>query len=280
MAVRPVRRPPGDAAGAKSFAPAFTSSPALQTIYATGFDVEGVTGSLAFSSCTRLVGSTGFVPTNTTAATALRHADGGVLTDPRADTRPWVWGTVYADGVLEVSASSSVEAGREVVAHGRACTIANYRLATGLPWSDAKGSFDRVVFREDMERVEFLNLDYWFYAYGGIREFEGLGHLKHVFDMASCFASCTAVTEIDLRGFSPASLANLTYAFSGCRALTRILADADWELPSSGLTLTQTFYGCSEALAGGAGTVWSKDATSGAYLRIDREGEPGYLTAG
>lgn len=188
--------------------------------------------------------------------------------------------TIYADGVLEVSVSSAVEAGREVVAHGRACTIANYRLATGLPWSDAKGSFERVVFKADMESVEYLNLDYWFYAYGGIKSFEGLGHLKHVFDMAFCLASCTAVTEIDLRGFSPASLANLTYAFSGCRALTWILADADWELPSSGLTLTQTFYGCSETLAGGAGTVWSKDATSGAYLGIDREGEPGYLTAG
>lgn len=42
----------------------------------------------------------------------------------------------------------------------------------------------------------------------------------------------------------------------------------------------QTFYSCSDALAGGIGTRWSKDAISGAHLRIDREGEPGYLTAG
>ena len=44
--------------------------------------------------------------------------------------------------------------------------------------------------------------------------------------------------------------------------------------------MTQAFYGCSEALVGGNGTAWSKDAASGAYLRIDREGEPGYLMAG
>lgn len=58
------------------------------------------------------------------------------------------------------------------------------------------------------------------------------------------------------------------------------LAGADWRLPSSGFTTTQAFCGCSEALVGGNGTAWSKDAASGAYLRIDREGEPGYLMAG
>jgi len=31
---------------------------------------------------------------------------------------------------------------------------------------------------------------------------------------------------------------------------------------------------------GGNGAAWSKDAASSAYLRIDREDEPGYLTAG
>lgn len=266
--------------GAKSFAHAFVSCGQLQTIYATVFDPDGVAGSLAFSGCTRLVGSTGFVPTQTTSATALRHGDGGVLTNPHADTRPWVWGTVYADGTLEVSVSADVEPWRGVLAQGRACTIANYRLATGLPWSDAKGSFDRVVFKPDMETVEYLNLDYWFYAYTGIKSMEGLGHLKRVFDMAFCFASCTSLTEVDMRGFSPANLANLSYAFSGCKALTTIRCDAGWKLPTSGVTTSQTFYSCSESLVGGMGTAWSKDTVSGQYLRPDLEGQPGYMTAG
>ena len=34
-----------------------------------------------------------------------------------------------------------------------------------------------MVFKADMEQAEFLSIDYWFYAYGGIKSFEGLGHL-------------------------------------------------------------------------------------------------------
>lgn len=265
--------------GVKSFKMTFSSCGALESIYATSFDAAGATGSLPFGSCSRLVGGTGFVPAQTTGVSALKLGDGGVLTDPTADARAWVWGTVYDDGVLEVSASGAVDASRGILAHGRACTIANYRLASGLPWHDAKGSFSRVEFMADMEQVEYLNMDYWFYSYGGISSFAGLGHLKHVFDMAFCFASCTGVETLDLRGFLPASLADLTYAFSSCNALTTILADASWELPASGLDTYQTFYS-SAALVGGNETAWSKDAVSGAYLRIDCEGEPGYLTAG
>ena len=52
-----------------------------------------------------------------------------------------------------------------------------------------------MAFKADMEQVEFLNIDYWFYAYGGIKSFEGMGHLGRMSDMAFCFASCSAVME-------------------------------------------------------------------------------------
>ena len=266
-------------AGATSFKHAFVSCSKLETIYATAFDPTGVTGPMAVAGLNRLVGGTGYVPTQSEGAGALKLGDKGVLTDPAADARTWVWGAVYSDGALEVSASPAVEAGREVLAHGRACTIANYRLATGLPWGEAKGSFSRVVIKPDMEAVQYLNMDYWFYSHTGIASVEGLGHLKHVFDMAFCFASCTGLTELDMRGFSPASLADLTYAFSSCRALTTILCDAGWELPKAGLKASQTFYSCTEALKGGLGTTWSKDAVSGEYLRPDLKGQLGYMTA-
>ena len=199
-------------AGATSFKHAFVSCSKLESIYATAFDPTGVTGSMAVAGLNRLVGGTGYVPTQTEGASALGLGDGGVLTDPGADTRPWVWGAVYADGALEVSASAAVDAGREVLAHGRACTIASYRVAAGLPWGEAKGSFSRVVFKADMEAVQYLNMDYWFYAHGSITAVEGLGHLGHVFGMAFCLASCTGLAELDMRGFSPASLSDLTYA--------------------------------------------------------------------
>ena len=129
-----------------------------------------------------------------------------------------------------------------------------------------------------MEAVQYLNMDYWFHAHTGITSIEGLGHLKHVFDMAFCFAGCAGLTELDMRSFSPESLADVSYAFSSCGALTTILADASWKLPA-GVGTYQTFHD-SPALVGGNGTAWSADAVSGEYLRIDREGEPGYMTAG
>lgn len=107
-------------AGARSFKQAFVSCSVLETIYATGFDATGVTGALVFSSCSRLVGSTGFAPAQTTGAAALKLGDGGVLTGPSADARPWVWGTVYDDGTLEASVSDALDEGRTVVASRRA----------------------------------------------------------------------------------------------------------------------------------------------------------------
>ena len=74
-------------------------------------------------------------------------------------------------------------------------------------------------------------------------------------------------------------LLNTNNAFSGCKALATIRCDAGWALPA-GVKTYQTFYSCSEALKGGLGTTWSKDAVSGEYLRPDRDGEPGYMTAG
>ena len=266
-------------AGATSFRHAFVSCSRLESIYATAFDPAGVTGPMAVAGLNRLVGGTGYVPTQSEGAAALRLGDKGVLTDPAADERTWVWGAVYADGVLEVSASPAVEAGRGVLAHGRACAIASYRLATGLPWGEARGSFTRVVFKADMEGVRRLNMGHWFQSHAGIASVEGLGHLRHVSGMAFCLAGCASLAELDMRGFSPASLADLTYAFSGCKALTTILCDAGWALPT-GVKTSQTFYSCSEALRGGMGTTWSKDAVSGEYLRPDLKGQLGYMTAG
>ncbi|WP_206214099.1 hypothetical protein [Adlercreutzia sp. ZJ154] len=69
-----------------------------------------------------------------------------------------------------------------------------------------------------------------------------------------------------------------TQMFSNCASLATIYADADWALPSSGLTGAQYFYNC-KALVGGAGTAWTSSKTAYTYFRIDTAGTPGYLTA-
>lgn len=138
-----------------------------------------------------------------------------------------------------ISASSEYDATRELLARGDACAQASYRLSSGLPWG---------------------------------------GNLKGVREMNFAFASCSAVATLDLRGFDPSALTNLTYAFASCSALTTILTDSTWTLPSSGLSGSQCFYS-SKLLVGGNGTAWSSSNVSYKYCVIVGAGSPGYLTA-
>lgn len=72
---------------------------------------------------------------------------------------------------------------------------------------------------------------------------------------------------------------DLFYTFSGRSRLTTILADANWALPSSGLTGSQCFYSCSTSLVGGKGAAWASNKTAYTYFRIDTASTPGYITA-
>ncbi|MBR2699447.1 MAG: hypothetical protein IKE76_12735, partial [Clostridia bacterium] len=77
----------------------FTSCGSLETIYATSFSNTGLSGSLMFNSCNRLVGGTdGFVPSTTSGASVCKLGSGGVLTDPNNDNRTWFWAHYYDDG--------------------------------------------------------------------------------------------------------------------------------------------------------------------------------------
>ena len=57
-----------------------------------------------------------------------------------------------------------------------------------------------------------------------------------------------------------------------------VFADATRALPSSGITGSQCFHSC-RALVGGNGTAWSSSNVGYTYMRIDRVGQTGYLTA-
>lgn len=259
----------------------FVSCSALESVFATSFDTSALTaGFQMFYGCNRLVGGTdGYVPGSNTAYSICKLGAGGVLTDPADDTRQWFWGTVYGDGVCEISALSNVDSTREVVSHGRACAQARYASATGLPWSDGKSSFTKVKVLSDMATAGFseLNMDYWFYAYPKISSFKGLGNLAPVSQMRYAFASCSGVSSIDLTGLDPSTLTDLFYCFAGCTGLATIYVDADWALPS-GCTGSQCFYNC-KALVGGNGTTFDSKKVSATYMRIDKDGQAGYLTA-
>ena len=270
--------------GIRSANQMFTSCPMLETIYATNFNNSGLSGSLMFNGCNRLVGGTdGFVPSSTSGASVCKIGTGGVLTDPNNDARTWFYGHFYEDGEAVLTATPTPDATRTLRATGRICAIGKYVGLGFTPWDGVTGPTHRqhlthATFAADMATFSYLNLIYLFYSCTNLASVSGLGNLSGVRSMRFTFASC-AFTEVDFRGFDPSTLTDLTYTFSGCNRLTTIYADSTWTLPSSGITGSQCFYSCSTSLVGGNGTTWSSSNTSYTYMRIDRSGQAGYLTA-
>lgn len=262
----------------------FSSCGSLETIYATSFSNSGLSGSLMFNSCNRLVGGTdGFVPSTTSGASVCKLGAGGVLTDPSDDRRTLFWAYFYADGEGVLTASSMPDSTRELVTSNRICAIGKYVGLRFTPWDGVTGPTHRqhltsATFAADMATYSYLNLNYLFYSCTNLASVSGLGSLSGVRSMRYTFSSC-AFTTIDFRGFDPSTLTDLFYTFSGCNKLTTIYANSTWALPSSGITGSQCFYSCSTSLVGGNGTVWASNKTAYTYFRIDAAATPGYVTA-
>ncbi|OUO33375.1 hypothetical protein [Olsenella sp. An293] len=264
--------------GVTSMNQMFVSCASLETIWAEVFMGSVTSGSLMFSGCRRLVGGEGYVPEQTDDHDALNFGESGVLTYPDADNREWFRCFLYADGELVLTSATEPEAGRELVSSGRLCANARYNSVGYQPWYDHRHDVEWVTVAADMASYDHVNTNYWFYGHQAITEVEGMGNLRGVREMQHTFNSCEGLTEIDLSGLDPSSLEDLAYTFGGCGSLVTIWADADWALPSSGISGFQTFYQCA-SLVGGAGTTYASSRAGYQYMRIDGAGGAGYLTA-
>lgn len=270
--------------GMRSANQMFGSCSMLETIYATSFSNSGLSGSLMFNGCSRLVGGTdGFVPSTTSGASVCKIGTGGVLTDPNKDARTWFYGHFYEDGEAVLTATQAPDPSRTLRATGRICAIGKYVGLGFTPWTGTAGAthgqyLTAVTFAADMATYSTLRFDYLLYSCTAATSVSGLGNLSGVTSMRFTFSSCSALTSLDFRGFDPLALTDLYYTFGGASALAAIYADSTWELPSSGVSGSSCFYNC-RSLVGGNGTAWSSSATSYTYFRIDTASTPGYLTA-
>ena len=202
-----------------------------------------------------------------------------MLTDPDNDIRKWFTGTVFANGEVLLSVDGVDTIGRTVVASGLVCANAKYNAIQCNPWADYSKQITTVSIAPDMATLPQVNTNYWFYGCIALVSVSGMCCLRNVSLMQFTFNSCTALPELDMTGFDPASLANVNYLFGGCSALKTVLVDADWTLPKSGLSGLSTFYNC-KAIVGGNGTAYDSGKTGYAMMRVDTAGAAGYLTAG
>ena len=269
-----------EASGVTSMNQMFVSCSSLETIRAEVFMGNVTSGSPMFSGCRRLVGGKGYVPGQMDDHDALNFGKDGVLTysDGSGDEREWFRCFLYADGELVLTAATEPEAGRELLSSGHLCANARYNSVGYQPWYDHRHDVEKVTIAADMAAYEHVNTNYWFYGHQAIAEVAGMGNLRGVREMQHTFNSCKGLTEIDLSVLDPSSLEGLAYTFGGCGSLVTIWVDADWALPSSGVSGFQTFYQC-VSLVGGAGTAYASSRAGYQYMRIDGAGGAGYLTA-
>lgn len=163
-----------------------------------------------------------------------------------------------------------------MLASGRVCINAHYQLGSAMPWYDERASLRTCEFKADLA-VAVASMDYWFYSNTTLTNISGWANVRGLQSLRFCFSGCTGLALLDLCGLDPSSLRDLFYAFGGCANLVTILADATWELPSSGVSGMNTFYNCTR-LVSGNGTAYSSSAARYSRMVIDRVGQAGYLT--
>ena len=97
------------------------------------------------------------------------------------------------------------------------------------------------------------------------------------------FAGCSTLKEIDLSSFNTSKVQNTYNMFNGCTNLETIYVSEYDEATDTGWTTKNVtnseymFTNCT-SLVGGIGTTFDPSHIDKEYARIDKAGEPGYLT--
>lgn len=106
---------------------------------------------------------------------------------------------------------------------------------------------------------------------------------SEVTTMSNMFSNCTSLTKLDLNNFNTSQVTNMSYMFCNCSSLRSIYVSEYNETTGNGWTTKNVtnsynmFTGATK-LVGGNGTVYNSSYIDATYARIDKEGNPGYLT--
>ena len=100
-----------------------------------------------------------------------------------------------------------------------------------------------------------------------------------VTNMSSMFSDCNALTNLDLSSFNTPKVTDMSRMFYHCDALCYIDADeSKWS--TANVTDGSNMFDACNNLMGGNGTLYglNHSHTDHEYARIDKEGQPGYLS--
>ena len=262
----------------------FTNCGSLETIYATSFSNLGLSGSLMFNSCNRLVGGTdGFVPSTTSRASVCKLGAGGVLTNPNDDRRTWFWGHFYADGEGVLTATSTPGC------HARARRIrANLRQrqvrGAGLHALGRRHRSDAPPAPHERDLRE---------RHGGLLVFELQLPVLLVHQSGECerpgqplgraldalHVQLLRVHDDRLPGLRPVGADGPVLHVLGLQQARHDLCECDMGIAFGrphGLAVLLLVL---DLAVGDNGSVWASNKAAYTYFRIDTASTPGYITA-
>ena len=100
---------------------------------------------------------------------------------------------------------------------------------------------------------------------------------ENVTDMSNMFRNMYNLYNLDLIYFNTSRVTNMEEMFYGCYSLRTIYVDEDSWSTASVTTSTKMFYDCS-SLEGSKGTQYDYEHYDAEYARVDKAGQPGYLS--
>ena len=106
---------------------------------------------------------------------------------------------------------------------------------------------------------------------------------SQVTNMKAMFQACRKLIELNISNFNTSQVTNMSYMFCNCSSLRSIYVSEYNETTGKGWTTKNVtdsdnmFTGATK-LVGGNGTVYNSSYIDATYARIDKEGDPGYLT--
>ena len=99
---------------------------------------------------------------------------------------------------------------------------------------------------------------------------------RNVTNIMGMFWSCSNLTELDLSSFDTSRVSDMNHMFASCLELKTIYVSEQWRTES--VTYSNDMFQDCRSLTGGSGTVYDRTKTDKEYARIDKDGQPGYLT--
>ena len=186
----------------------FSGCFALTTIYASDNFVTGqvTDGSNMFSNCTNLKGTTlGYVASKTDYTYANCGTDGYFTPgcgyaefDNATGTLTFSYKVVKPEGAYDLNVGT-----------------------TEPGWRTHKNEIKKVVFDASFANARPTSCYYWFYECKNLVNIEGIENLntEKVTDMTLMFASCSALTSLDVTKFNTANVTTLMSMFSNCSSL-------------------------------------------------------------